>query len=162
MKTQNRIGFNLGAMYHLQLNERFAIAPQTIISFQNSELNYDLENLAPHTETIQPTTLIFPIHLVFSNDKKGKFKSSVLLGGRYTYDISKKETATKLNLNRSGFSIDLGTGLTIRLKKVNIKPELIYSLGLTNLKPKLTEGLYHSAIKSIHRDKISFRLIVSN
>jgi len=159
LNTNNRVGFSLGTAYHFTINERFSIAPQSIISFQHSQLDYDLENKVNHTETVKPATLQFPIHMIFFNPKNEKFNPSIIFGGRYTYDISKKEASVRLNLKEHDFAIDVGTSFIIKLKQIHIRPEFIYSFGLTNLNPKDTEGLYHSAIKSIFRDNISFRLV---
>ena len=160
LEAKNNIGFSLGVAYGLRINERFSIEPQSIISFQNSQLNYDLENRASHTETIQPATLIFPVHLVFSTPQNEKLTPSIRIGGRYTFDISEEETSTRLDLKSHDFSIDLGAGFTIQLEQFYIQPAFIYSFGLSNLNSENTEEIYHSAIKSIHRDNISFRLTI--
>lgn len=160
LKVQNKFGFSLGLMYRFNISEQFSIAPQTIIAFQKNMLIYDLENQDNHQASIRPALIELPLHFVFSQSKNKKVSPQVFGGGRYTHDISKQEPDVKLNLKKNNFAIDLGTGLDIAFNKFSLKPELIYSFGVVNLKNNDAD-LFNSAIERISRDKISFRIVLS-
>ncbi len=41
VNTKNRLGFGLGLLYKFNVTDHFAIVPQTILTFQQSQLQYD-------------------------------------------------------------------------------------------------------------------------
>lgn len=166
--TQQKLGFTCGLLYKFNLTERLSLIPQTLLSIQESNLNFDVENEENHREVIALAAISFPIHLVWTKHNNKKVNPSITIGGRFIQDITNRKeppansaflyTDYKLAVKKFDMTIDLGTGLEIPLKKMTIKPELLYSFGLVNLKDS-GEGIYNSAISSLNSDKISFRLL---
>ena len=168
LETENRLGFDLGLLYKFNLTDHFAIVPQTILSFQNSTFKYDLTNEISHQEIITPVAVNIPLHFVFTRPLNKKINPSVLLGIRYIvditdYDISDFDLNTpfdefKLRLQKQSTALDLGIGAEIKTKKFNLKPELLYSLGLEDFKGTETD-IFNTAIASLHQDKIGIRIL---
>lgn len=168
--TRNKLGFGLGLLYKFNITDHFAIVPQTILSFQESQLRFDLPNQENHQERIVPTTLSLPLHFVFSRPINNKLESSILLGMRYNIDIfdystppasfpSRPYPEYNLDLDRQSYALDLGIGMVLKTKKFNLKPELMYSLGLTNLKGNSTGDVFNDALAEVYQDRIAFRLL---
>jgi len=160
IETQNNFGFSLGLKYDFNITDQFSIAPQTIISFQSSSLNFDLENQDNREEDVEPVTIEIPIHFTFKKISEKRINPVVFGGFRYIYDISNEEDANRLDLKKNDFAIDSGAGLEVKLDKYNLRAEFIYTLGLVNLKNSNAD-IFNSAIDSINRDRISFRVILS-
>ena len=161
LETQNRMGFGLGILAKFRLTKLLSIVPQSMLIFQNNRLAFDLENSEDHKENIEPATLAFPLHFVFTQSKWAKWNPSVLIGGRYIYDLSDGGTASRLALKQHDFAIDLGTGVEIRFDKFKMKPELLVSLGMIDLKNEQADVL-NRAIASVHQDQIAFRVLFYN
>lgn len=158
LETQNKMGFSLGLIYRLQLSERFAVVPQTLLSFQDNRLNYTLENQTTHEESLEAALLAVPLHFVFTDVKGEKYNPAITIGGRYTYDISDKNEDALLNVKKHDFAVDLGVGLEVKMKKFAMKPQLMYTFGLANLKDG-NATIYNQAISHISRDKIALRFL---
>lgn len=161
LETQNRMGFGLGIMAKFNLTKLISIVPQSMLFFQNNQLAFYLENLEDHSENIEPVTLAFPLHFVFTKRKWAKWNPSVLLGGRYIFDLSDGGTASRLALKQHDFAIDLGTGVEIKFDRFKMKPELLVSLGMVDLKKDQADVL-NAAIASVHQDQIAFRISFYN
>ena len=160
LETQNNFGFSLGLKYDFNITNQFSISPQTLISFQSSSLNFDLENQDNREEDVEPVTIEIPIHFTFKKISEKRINPVVFGGLRYIYDISNEEEDDRLDLKKNDFAIDSGAGLEVKLDKYNLRAEFIYTLGLVNLKNSNTD-IFNSAINSINRDRISFRIILS-
>lgn len=168
LETENRVGFDLGLLYKFNLSDHFAIVPQTILSFQNSTIRFDLANNLSHQEIITPVAVNIPLHFVFTRPLNKKINPSVILGIRYIvditdYDISDFDLNTpfdefKLRLQKQSTALDLGIGAEIKTKKFNLKPELLYSLGLEDFTGTDTD-IFNSAIASLHQDRIGIRVL---
>lgn len=166
--TENKVGFDLGLMYKFNLSDYFAIVPQTLLSFQGSNFNYDLTNATTHQEGIMPATLNLPLHFVFTKPLNEKLSPSVLLGIRYILDITNYDVDDtfqntpfldyKFNPKKQSTALDLGVGLEINTKKFKLKPELLYSLGLENLAVDESD-FYNAAVEGLHQDKIALRVL---
>ncbi len=168
LTTKNKVGFDLGLMYKFNLNDYFAIVPQTLLSFQRSNFTYDLTNATRHQEAIMPAALSVPLHFVFTKPLNEKFNPSVLLGIRYNVDITNYDVENpfqntpfldyKFRPKKQSTALDLGVGIEINTKKFKLKPELLYSLGLENLAVDNSD-FYNAAVAGLHQDKIALRVL---
>ena len=162
LETQNRVGFSLGILAKIRISQLFSIVPQANLTFLDGRLNYDLESQNDHQESLEAVLVEFPLHFVFTHSKYKRVNPSIFFGGRYAYDLRDAEdTDFKLQLKKHDFMLDLGTGLEIKLKRFKVKPELMYSLGLANLKDS-GEAFFNSAIEGIYRDRIALRVSFYN
>ena len=161
LQANNKPGFSIGLLYRFNISDQFSIAPQTIISFQNSLIDYHLENSNDHKENIAPATVALPVHFVFKHSKNERLNPVVFAGARYILNISKDQQVNQLELKQYDLAVDIGTGLDIKTNKFIFRPELIYSFGLINQK-KSDVGVFNSSIDNIHRDNISLRLTLSS
>jgi hypothetical protein len=159
VEARNDLGFSLGIHGRYHLSPSFALVPQAILSFQNSLVFYDFELRPNHEETIAPVTIDLPLHVVFTQRTKGRAHPSFMLGGRYVWNISSQTDDIKLNADRNDWAIDLGIGLEVNTRWFNLKPELLYSLGLVNLREGEGDP-FKDTVNTLYRDKIGFRLLL--
>ena len=168
LTTENRVGYSVGLLYKFNVSDYFSIVPQTLLSFQESNFNYDLTNATAHQEAIIPAALSVPLHFVFTKPLNEKLNPSVLLGIRYNLDITNYDVDDtfqntpfldyKFKPKKQSTALDLGIGLEIKTKKFNLKPELLYSLGLENLAVSNAD-FYNTAVAGLHQDKIALRVL---
>ena len=158
LNAQSKVGFNIGLLANFKLSNLFSIVPQALISFQETALNYKFTNQPDYDDAVEPVAIVLPLHFVFTNPQETKFRPSVFAGPRYSYGISKTNENSLLTINHNSFSFDLGTGLEINMNRVRLKPELLYSFGLSKLNTDDTD-IYHQSINHLSQDKISFRIL---
>ena len=163
IETQNRFGFGLGIMGKFNLSKYFSIVPQPSIYFQQNQLFFDLETINDHEEEIKPVALALPIHLVFTKQLWQNWNPSIALGARYVLGISDSDTPSPIDVQNHDFAIDFGVGVEVKLKNFKLKPELMISRGLMNLR-KLDDALsfIDSTFDRIHQDQIAFRVLFYN
>jgi len=161
LETEAGWGFSMGVFYRLRLNENFAILPQAVLAFQDNKVDFRLQNQTTQKVEIQPVTVEFPIHLVFTKNFGKSISPSVALGAKYVHDISEREGDFQQDFNRSNFALDVGGGVEIDFKKFKLKPELLYSFGMTNLKNN-NNDLLNYEVGRVIRDKFSIRILFYN
>jgi hypothetical protein len=163
LETQNRFGFGLGILAKFNITKNLSIVPQPSLYFQDNRLNFDLETLNDHEEEIKPVALALPIHLVFTKRKWKKWNPSVALGARFVYGIDASDTPSPLSVQNHDIAIDFGAGVEIKFNHFKVKPELLVSRGLMNLK-EVDDAitLVETSVASIRQDQIALRVSFYN
>ncbi|MEM9820958.1 MAG: hypothetical protein AAF985_07790 [Bacteroidota bacterium] len=163
LEAQNRFGFGLGILGKFNISRYLAIVPQPTIYFQQNQVAVDLENQANYEEEIKPVAIAIPIHLVFTNCKWEKWNPSAALGARYVHGFSDPSVSSQIALQNHDFAIDFGAGVEVKFDRFKMKPELLFSKGLTNLKRSNNRAsLVDTVFESIHQDQIAFRVLFYN
>ena len=157
IESERGVGFSLGVFYRLRLNKNFTILPQAILAFQNANVDFSLPNQTIQKVEIQPLTIEFPVHFVYTTNFSKGINPSIAIGARYIYDITERADDLQQDLNRSDFALDIGGGLEFDFKMFKMKPELLYSFGTTNLRNN-NNDLLNYEIGKIIRDKFSIRM----
>lgn len=161
LESERGVGFSMGIFYRWRLNKNFAIIPQAILAFQNAKVDFPLQNQTTQQLEIQPVTLEFPVHFVYTTNFNKGINPSLSLGARYIQDITKREGDLQKDLKRNDLAFDVGGGLEIGFKKFKMKPELLYSFGTINLRNNNNNLLIYEAGRII-RDKFSIRMTFYN
>lgn len=158
-------GIAMGLMATARLSDHFQIRanPQLIIG-GSKYIAYRLSKGKPGEALFQnqvlPSTLVsFPFQVKFNSDRIGNFRTYLLAGLKYDYDLSSNSAARnvddiiKLKANDLGF--ELGLGFNFYLPFVTVSPEIKISNGLSNLH-QLDPALKYSNVL----DRILSRMVV--
>ncbi|MEO7531823.1 MAG: porin family protein [Sediminibacterium sp.] len=158
-------GVAMGLMATARLSNHFQVRanPQLIIGGAKY-IAYNLSKTKAGEASFQnqtlPSTLVsFPIQLKFNSDRIGNFRTYLMAGLKYDYDLSSNSTARNVDdivkLKASDLGFELGVGFNFYLPFVTISPELKISNGLSNIH-QLDPALKYSNVL----DKILSRMIV--
>lgn len=158
-------GIAMGLMATARLSDHFQVRanPQLIIG-GSKYIAYTLSKSklgeALYQNQTLPSTLVsFPFQLKFNSDRIGNFRTYLLGGIKYDYDLSSNSSARNvedlIKLKASDLGFELGWGFNFYLPFVTISPEIKISNGLTNLH-QLDPALKYSNVI----DKILSRMVV--
>jgi len=158
-------GIAMGLMATARLSDHFQVRanPQLIIggsryiayTLSKSKLGEALYQ----NQTLPSTLVSFPFQLKFNSDRIGNFRTYLLGGIKYDYDLSSNSSARNvedlIKLKASDLGFELGWGFNFYLPFVTISPEIKISNGLSNLH-QLDPTLKYSNVL----DKILSRMVV--
>ncbi|MEO8174408.1 MAG: outer membrane beta-barrel protein [Sediminibacterium sp.] len=158
-------GIAMGLMATARLSDHFQIRanPQLIIG-GSKYIAFNLSKTkvgeaAFQNQTLPSTLVSFPIQVKLNSDRIGNFRTYVLGGLKYDYDLSSTSTARNvediIKLKASDLGFELGVGFNFYLPFVTISPELKISNGFSNLH-QLDPALKYSNVL----DRILSRMIV--
>lgn len=158
-------GIAMGLLATARLSDHFQVRanPQLIIG-GSKYIAYTLSKAKAgealyQNQTLPSTLVSLPIQLKFNSDRIGNFRTYLLGGLKYDYDLSSNSSARNvedlIKLKANDFGFELGIGCNFYLPFVTISPELKISNGLSNLH-QLDPALKYSNVL----DKILSRMIV--
>jgi hypothetical protein len=158
-------GIAMGLMATARLSDHFQVRanPQLIIG-GSKYIAYTLSKAKLGESLFQnqtlPSTLVsLPFQLKFNSDRIGNFKTYLMVGLKYDYDLSSNSAARNVEdlvkLKANDFGFELGWGFNFYLPFVTISPEIKISNGLTNIH-QLDPTLKYSNVL----DKILSRMVV--
>lgn len=158
-------GIAMGLMATARLSDhfQFRINPQLIIG-GSKYIAYTLSKTKPGESAFQnqtlPSTLVsFPFQLKFNSDRIGNFRTYLMGGLKYDYDLSSNSSARNvediIKLKASDLGFELGIGFNFYLPFVTVSPEIKISNGFTNLHQKDPFLKYSNTL-----DQILSRMVV--
>lgn len=158
-------GIAMGLMATARISDHFQVRanPQLIIG-GSKYIAYNLSKTKIGEASFQnqtlPSTLVsFPIQVKFNSDRIGNFRTYLLGGLKYDYDLSSTSTARNvediIKLKAHDLGFELGVGFNFYLPFVTISPELKISNGFRNLH-QLDPALKYSNVL----DRVLSRMIV--
>jgi hypothetical protein len=158
-------GIAMGLMATARLTDHWQVRvnPQLIIggakyiayTLSKSKLGESLYQ----NQTLPSTLVSFPFQLKFNSDRVGNFRTYLLGGFKYDYDLSSNSSARNvedlIKLKASDLGFELGLGFNFYLPFVTISPEIKISNGLSNIHQPDPSLKYSNVL-----DKILSRMIV--
>lgn len=165
-------GIALGLLATLQLNPRFHLRanPQLIIGgakYFTYNLQYP-ENGGSTTEkkTLPSTLVSFPFQLKFNSDRIGNFRTYLLGGVKYDYDLASNSGARNaedlVKLKKHDFGIEAGVGFNFYFPFVTFSPELKFANGLTNVHSRDASLKYSNILDRLQSRMIVFSIILED
>ena len=147
-----------------QAQRRRTAEKQQLIIGGSKYIAYTLSKGKPgeplfQNQTLPSTLVSFPVQIKFNSDRIGNFRTYLLAGLKYDYDLSSNSAARnvddiiKLKANDIGF--ELGLGFNFYLPFVTVSPEIKISNGLKNIH-QLDPALKYSNVL----DQILSRMVV--
>ena len=158
-------GIAMGLMATARLSDHFQVRanPQLIIG-GSKYIAYTLSKSKPgealfQNQTLPSTLVSFPIQLKFNSDRIGNFRTYLMAGLKYDYDLSSNSAARNvediIKLKPNDFGFELGLGFNFYLPFVTVSPEIKISNGFTNLHQKDPSLKYSNVL-----DQILSRMVV--
>ncbi len=139
-------GFGLGLLFDYKMSNLISINFKPSLSFSNSYVYFFNINEKFNTYHIMNTSMSYSLHF---NIKTSSLNDSpyIIFGGQYKLPIYSKEqkTTSTYYKNIGAGLIDLGFGFNKHFKVLNLMPEFVYSIGITNINgsPLLTSLVYN-------------------
>lgn len=153
-------GASVGVFGVWHLSKSVAIRPQLVAAFTRNRLFFRAGDQTVTAHDYRFADLELPVHLVFTNPKgRLPVHGSILLGGRFAWNFAQSQPAEGLQLYRDCLALDLGVGLEIHLGKLRLRPEVLYSYGLSNLNDAVETPEYWRIGKAV-RDRVSVRILL--
>ncbi len=153
-------GFGFGAVANWRLFSTVEFRLEPGLAVTRNHLHFRATDNSISDVTYSFSDLELPAHLVFTNAGHGfPLRGSFLVGGRFSWNLAGRPDGGALVLFPYRFGVDLGLGVDFHLKKLRLRPELLYSFGLPNLND-LTATPPSLGIGSVVRDRLSFRVLV--
>jgi hypothetical protein len=165
-------GIALGLLATMQLSPRFHLRanPQLIIGgakYFTYNLQYP-ENGGSTTEkkTLPSTIVSFPFQLKFNSDRIGNFRTYLLGGVKYDYDLASNSTSRNaedlVKLKKSDYGIEAGVGFNFYFPFVTFSPELKFANGLTNVHSRDANLKYSNIMNKLQSRMIVLSIILED
>ena len=148
VENQSMMGFNLGIISDLRLNQHWTLRflPGLIFGQRNMEyLVVKDDKLITKIMKIESTFLDFPLVFKYRAQRINDYRPYLLAGGSYKFDLAaqkeiKEEEKPKIRLKRSDFYYEIGFGIDYYLPYFKLSTELKFSVGILNMiKPDNTQ-----------------------
>jgi Outer membrane protein beta-barrel domain len=150
-------GFDLLVMARYRFNKNLSLRVMPGFLFQDLKLLYKSADEI-HIEKRGFVEATLPIHFVYNWQTKTRFIPSFIAGANVAYNLEAGNEMNRMAINRTNFGVDVGLGGEIKFKKFNCRPELMYTFGNSNLSAP-SNIPYNAIIRSLTRDRVTFRLI---
>jgi Outer membrane protein beta-barrel domain len=150
-------GIDLLVMGQYKFNKNLALRVMPGFMLQDFELLYQSAD-ETHLEKRSLVEATLPIHITYTWQLGGRILPSFIAGANMAYNIDAGNEKNRMAVNHNSFGVDIGLGGEIKFSKFSMRPELIYTFGNTNMVAP-SNSPYNSIIRSLTRDRVTFRLI---
>ncbi len=157
LSTRMYGGVKMGCYYAHALADKIYIVPQLNFHFQKLRLNYEIDGRIEYWQEIYPVTLEIPVHFNFVHQTNQQ-NIVTLFGAKWTYNMFPDELDSRMRLQNSFLSFDLGLGKSFLLKETHILPFFIYSLGAENVFQYSDLPIHEQAFSQILMHQFSIHL----
>jgi hypothetical protein len=150
-------GFDLLVMARYKFNNNLSLRVMPGFLFQDMVLMYKSPDEL-HIEKRDFVEANLPIHIVYNWQMNTRFVPSFIAGANVAYNTHAGAAMNRMAINRTNFGVDVGLGSEVKFPKFTCRPELIYTFGNSNLSVP-SNIPYNAIIRSLTRDRVTFRLI---
>ncbi len=158
----NRPGASLGFYHRFWISSHLALRPMPGIVFHDNALLFGWADRADHLETVSGLSFYLPL-LIEIHNLQLPTRPYAFAGPAYSYFWRQGQMSHhQLWLSNQEFAINFGIGFTLGNQRVELRPEVSFSLGLTNLLRGANEVRYLQEMgTNLRRDFLSLRLLVT-
>lgn len=150
-------GYNLSSGVSFEINKNFKTSFYPLISFQETEIEYNNSGTRKIESLMNGLTVELPVQFIVSPLNTKKVQPEIAFGGSMVFDISDDNYENELVTTSNKYTIDFGLGLNTAFKYFIMKPEIIYSRGLTNMRNSVES--VQPNIRGVYRDRWMFRVL---
>ncbi len=159
-QINNNPGYSLGIVGRYRLADPLYFRTGANTLFSNNSISFRWSDNEMHREDFQLFSVFAPFVLEFQNDKL-PLHPLCFAGVVYAYQYAVRDRpVVELPIKSHDLAIHFGLGSLIRLPGFAIRPEVSFTLGLTNWLLLPPQERYRVAVKDVHRDVISVRVVV--
>ncbi len=152
----NKPGFTAGITWQKPLWRSLGF--RTGLNFSST---YNLVNFFPYGKSkYQFNDVELPVYFTLTNNgpKTAIFRGKILLGALFGYKFSGRSDE-RLSLVNDRYALDLGIGVDVKLGKLIVSPEAIYSHGMNNSHNYVGKE-YDFWVGRVERSKLAFRILL--
>jgi Outer membrane protein beta-barrel domain len=153
---RNQAGATIGVLGEKKLWRGFSFQSGLSLSYTHNPVDFRPDGRSRY----QFADIELPLYFSIANQKNGglPLRGKILFGPRFGWNLL-NNTSTRLNFFQQRLGLDLGLGVEIRLGKLKLCPEAIYSHGMNNLHD-FTGTNYDYVVGRAVRDKVAFRVVI--
>jgi len=156
------LGFSLGFLVNLRLNEVLDLRITPKAGFYNQKLTYYFTDYTTRTQLVETTMVELPVLLKYKSMRRGNVRMYMVGGFTPGIEASGKNdqaTSTEtIDIKRFNLSIDAGFGFDLYFPLFKLSPEIRYSYGLVNMLGDQS-SVYSQPLKYINTNTISVYFI---
>jgi len=167
IESTPNLGFNIGIVADLRLNEYINLRFIPSLSFGERSLNYYIKfnNLIVSNieKKVESTYIEFPFELKLRSQRMTNVRAYVLGGGKYCIDLASQAKKTSednviiVKLNKTDILAELGVGFDFYLVYFKMAAEIKMSYGITDLLVR-ENNLYTDGIERLSSKMFQFSL----
>ena len=134
---ERTIGFTLGFIINLHINDNFDFRVLPNVGFYNRNLSYEFNTLGEVKQEIESNVLELPMLLKFKSRRQGNFRAYVIGGIKPGIEVSSKikesDGENSLRVRDNDLVIEYGFGVDIYNPMFKFSPEIRFAHGLNNM-----------------------------
>lgn len=136
IKPKPSLGFTLGFITNMRVNDNFDIRLLPTVGFYERTLDYTYAMGTVKTQTIESTFIELPLLIKYKSQRRRNSRMYLIGGLKASLEAgSKKKERKKSDLRTNSFdlAIDYGVGFDIYYPLFKFSPEIRFSHGFVNL-----------------------------
>lgn len=142
VESEPQLGFNLGIISDLRINDYFHLRFIPDLSFAQRNLAYHFEgsDVITRVKKVESTFLNFPINIKLQSERVNNGGAYMLAGAKYTFDLASQKGVKNdvpgqeiVKLRKNDFSYELGAGIQFYLPYFKFAIETKLSVGIKDL-----------------------------
>lgn len=158
VRSQPKLGFNLGIVSELKLHKYITLrfVPNLSFAERNLQFYFEGKDTIVRTKSIESTFLNFPLDIKLRSKRVKNFGAYILAGGGYSLDLASKRkvqnttgTDAIVKLKRDDYSYEVGAGAEFYLEYFKFAIEGKLSIGTKNLLVK-DNSVYSNSIDKLN------------
>jgi hypothetical protein len=167
IESTPKMGFNIGIVADLRLNDYINLRFIPSLSFGERSLNYFIkfnDRIVSSVEKkVESTYIEFPLELKLRSQRMTNVRAYVLGGAKYCLDLASQakkkseEDEIVIKLNKSDILLEIGVGFDFYLVYFKLGTELKMSYGITDLLIR-ENNLYTDGIQRLNSKMFQFSL----
>jgi hypothetical protein len=156
------IGFSLGFLVNLKINEFLDLRLMPKAGFYEQRLTYYYTNAPSQQQLVQTTVVEFPLILKYKSMRRGNVRMYMLGGVTPGIEASGKNdvqsSTSSIPINRSNLSLDAGMGFDFYFPYFKYSTELRFSRGIVNMLGSTT-SVYSAPLSRLNTNTIAVYII---
>ena len=167
IESTPKMGFNIGIVADLRLNDYMNLRFIPSLSFGERSLNYFIkfnnQVVSNIEKKVESTYIEFPLELKLRSQRMTNVRAYVLGGAKYCIDLASQakkvseEDVVVIKLNRSDVLLELGVGFEFYLVYFKLGTEIKMAYGITDLLVR-ENNLYTDGIQKLNAKMFQFSL----
>lgn len=147
------IGFTLGFIINLHINDNFDFRVLPNVGFYNRNLSYQFDKLGEVKQEIESNVLELPMLLKFKSRRQGNFRAYVIGGVKLGAEVSSNKASStgedNLRVLNNDLVVEYGLGVDIYNPMFKFSPEIRFAHGLNNMLLKGDPNIYTKSLDRI-------------
>ncbi len=160
ISSNSSIGFNLGISYYLTLTKNILLRPTYIMALPSTgKLTFERKS-ASKTLDLRSISFTFSVPVNFKISTKG-FNPYLTIGPGFSFLTQNDDAKQQVEFKTFNLFGQIGFGGEVPFKYFKIKPELLYSIGFSDMR-KRKDNIYNNTISNLLQQNFSLTFYICN